>query len=214
MVEIQFQDLSFEVYKRLKEMILAHELVPGEKIKQEHIASRLGVSRMPLQKAFQMLENEMLVENLPRRGFYVTKIDNKQLLDAFECREALEGVAVRRATRIIRKDELAYLKSLFKPFLNKPKIDSKKYIEADQEFHNSLLKFSGNEILKRFEVISNIIFRTYRGGLIRPPEVTLSEHLAVIEAMENGDSEMAEKLIKDHSHMTEKKLLELISGKE
>ncbi len=214
MVEIQFQDLSFEVYKRLKEMILAFELVPGEKIKQEQIASKFGVSRMPLQKAFQMLENEMLVENLPRRGFYVTKIDNKQLLDAFECREALEGVAVRRATRTIRKEDLVYLKSLFKPFLNKSKIDAKKYIEADQEFHNSILKFSGNEILKRFEVISNIIFRTYRGGLIRPPEITLSEHLAIIEAMGNGDGELAEKLIKDHSHMTEKRLQELISGKE
>lgn len=157
-MEIQYHDLSYEVYKRLKAMILANEFLPGEQLKQEHIAARLGISRMPLHKAFQMLENEMLVENLPRRGFFVTRIDNKQLIDAFECREALEGVAVRRATQIITREELAYLKSLFKPFIGKSKIDEKKYIEADQEFHNSILKFSRNEILKKFEVISNITY--------------------------------------------------------
>ncbi len=97
-MEIEYQDLSYEVYKRLKAMILANEFEPGQKLKQEEIATMLGVSRMPLHKAFQILENEMLVENLPRRGFYVTKIDINQLIDAFECREALEGVAVRRAT--------------------------------------------------------------------------------------------------------------------
>jgi DNA-binding GntR family transcriptional regulator len=155
---------------------------------------------MPLHKAFQMLENEMLVENLPRRGFYVTRIDNKQLIDAFECREALEGVAVRRATQIMTREEVAYLKSLFKPFTGKVKVDEKKYIEADQEFHNSILKFSRNEILKRFEVISNISFRTYRGGLIRTPAETLPEHLAIIEAIEKKDAELAEKLTREHSN--------------
>jgi len=207
-MEIQFQDLSYEVYKRLKAMILANELLPGEQLKQEHIATRLGISRMPLHKAFQMLENEMLVENLPRRGFFVTRIDNKQLLDAFECREALEGVAVRRATKIITRQELAYLKSLFKPFIGKEKVDEEKYIEADQEFHNSILKFSRNEILKRFEVISNISYRTYRGGLIRTPGETIPEHLAIIDAIEKKDAELAEKLTREHSRKSEKCLIE------
>jgi DNA-binding GntR family transcriptional regulator len=207
-MEIQFQDLSYEVYKRLKAMILANELLPGEQLKQEHIAARLGISRMPLHKAFQMLENEMLVENLPRRGFYVTRIDNKQLIDAFECREALEGVAVRRATQIMTREELAYLKSLFKPFIGKSKIDEKKYIESDQEFHNSILKFSRNEILKKFEVIGNITYRTYRGGLVRTPVETLPEHLAIIEAIEKKDAELAEKLTREHSAKSQECLIE------
>ena len=131
-MEIQHQDLSYEVYKRLKTMILSNEFQPGEKLKQEQIAQMLGVSRMPLHKAFQMLENEMLVENLPRRGFYVTKIDNQQLIDAFECREALEGVAARRAAATIKKADIVHLKSLFKPFIGKKVIDVKKYVIADQ----------------------------------------------------------------------------------
>lgn len=195
-------------------MILAKELEPGMKLKQEQVAQMFGVSRMPLHKAFQMLENEMLVENLPRRGFYVTKIDNNQLVDAFECREALEGVAARRAALIITDKEIAYLKSLFKPFVGNKKIDVKKYIESDQEFHNVILKISGNQILRRFEILSNITLRTYRGGLIRQPVDTLSEHLGVIDALEKRNSELAENLIREHSKKTRNVLLERIKENE
>ncbi len=176
-MEIEYHDLSHEVYKRIKAMILANEFKPGQKLKQEEIATMFGVSRMPLHKAFQMLENEMLVENLPRRGFYVTQVHTDQLIDAFECREALEGVAVRRATSIISDGELSYLKSLFEPFVGNKNIDSSKYIEADQAFHNTILKISGNQVLRKLEVIGNITFRTYRGGLIRTPEETLKNTL-------------------------------------
>ncbi len=207
-MEIQHTDLSIEVYKRLKAMILAKEFEPGEKLKQEQIATMLGVSRMPLHKAFQMLENEMLVENLPRRGFYVTKIDNSKLIDAFECREALEGVAVRRATRNISKEELNFLKSLFKPFIGKAKIDTKKYIEADQAFHDFILKISGNQILQKFEVVRNITSQSYRGGLIRKPLETLPEHLNIIDAIEKGDATLAEKLMREHSVKTQNLLKE------
>jgi DNA-binding GntR family transcriptional regulator len=213
-MEIPHYDLSYEVYKRLKAMILAKEFQPGDKLKQEHIAVKLGVSRMPLHRAFQMLENEMLVENLPRRGFIVTKIDNRQLIDAFECREALEGVAARRAATNVKNADIAYLKSLFKPFIGKNNIDVKKYIEADQEFHNAILKLSGNTILKRFEILSNVTLRTYRGGLIRQPEETLGEHFGIIEAIEKGNSELAEQLIREHSKKTCKVLAQRLEENE
>lgn len=213
-LEIVYKDLSFEVYKRLKSMILARELAPGEQLKQEQIAARFGVSRMPLHKAFQMLENEMLVESVPRRGFYVTEIDAGKLLDAFECREALEGIAARRVATVITKDEVAFLKSLFTPFAGKKQIDTKKYIEADQEFHNSILRLSGNQILKRFEIISNITAQTYRGGLIREPGETLPEHLAIIEAIEKGDAVLSEKLIREHSIKTQELLRNKLKNPE
>lgn len=207
-MEIEIKDLSYEVYKRLKAMILANEFEQGEKLKQEQIAKMFGVSRMPLHKAFQMLENEMLVENFPRRGFYVTKIDKSKLIDAFECREALEGIAVRRATSVVTKEELRYLKSLFQPFKGKKKIDEKKYIESDQEFHKLILKLSENQILRRMEIVNNIIMQTLRGGLLRGPEETLSEHLGIIKAMEKRDGDEAEKLMREHSRKTCEKLRE------
>ena len=202
-MEIQHTDLSFEVYKRLKAMILANEFKPGEKLVQEQIAAMFGVSRMPLHKAFQMLENEMLVENLPRRGFYVTEIDNAKMLDAFECREALEGIAARRATQVITEQQLNDLKDLFRPFEGEKDIDVKKYIEADQTFHNSILQISGNQVLKKFEIIKNITSQTYRGGLLRKPKETLPEHLAIIDAFAKGDAKLAEQKMREHSAKTQ-----------
>ena len=65
---IEYYDLSLQAYKRIKDMIINDELRGGEKIIQEKLAVELGVSRMPLHKAFQMLENELLVESLPQIG--------------------------------------------------------------------------------------------------------------------------------------------------
>jgi DNA-binding GntR family transcriptional regulator len=198
-MEIQHQDLSYEIYKRLKSMILANEFEAGAKLKQEHIATMFGVSRMPLHRAFQMLENEMLIESIPRRGYYVTKVDAKQLIDAFECREALEGIAARRAAHNITKEQLRYLKSLFRKFIGASEIDVAEYLESDHEFHNMIMKISGNLIINRLEMLGNNTIRTFRGGLLRPPHETLSEHFAVIDALEKGDGEMAEKLIREHT---------------
>jgi DNA-binding GntR family transcriptional regulator len=198
-MEIQHQDLSYEIYKRLKSMILANKFEAGAKLKQEHIAAMFGVSRMPLHRAFQMLENEMLIESIPRRGYYVTKVDSKQLIDAFECREALEGIAARRAAHNITKEQLKYLKSLFKKFIGASEIDVAEYLESDQEFHNLIMRISGNQIINRLELLGNNTIRTFRGGLLRPPQETLGEHLAVIDALEKGDGELAEKLIREHT---------------
>ena len=201
-MQIIHQDLSSEAYRRLKEMILANELKPGEKLKQEQIAEMFGISRMPLHKAFQMLADEMLVENLPRRGFYVTVVDRQRLIDAFEVREALEGVAVRRATNVISPKEIDYLRSLFVSFVGKKEIDVKTYSKSDQEFHDSILKICGNQIVRKLEVISNITLQTYRGGLIRSPRETLPEHLDIISAIEEKDADRAEELIREHSRKT------------
>ncbi len=209
---IEHQDLSSVVYKRLKEMILANEFEPGEQLKQEQIAEMFGISRMPLHNAFQMLENEMLVEKRPRRGFFVTVVDTRRLIDAFEVREALEGVAARRVASVITGAEIAHLRSLFQPFLGEKQIDINAYSKADQEFHDSVIKICGNRILERLEVVSNITLQTYRGGLIRRPEETLPEHLDIIDTFEKGDAKEAENLIRKHSHKTCKLLRKMLES--
>ncbi len=201
-MEIQHQDLSYEIYKRLKSMILSNELTGGAKLKQEHIATLFGVSRMPLHRAFQMLENEMLIESIPRRGYFVTKVGIDQLIDSFECREALEGMAARRAARNITKNELNYLKSLFEKFIDADNINIPDYLESDQEFHDMIMKISGNKVITRLEFLGHNTIRTFRGGMLRQPQESLPEHMAIIDALEKGDAEMAEKLVREHTRKT------------
>jgi len=212
-MEIQHQDLSYEIYKRLKKMILANEFEAGAKLKQEYIAKMFGVSRMPLHRAFQMLENEMLIESIPRRGYIVTKIDPEILIDAFECREALEGIAARRVAQNITKEQFKYLSSLFKKFVNVTEINVSEYVESDQEFHNMIMRISGNQIINRLELLGNNTIRTFRGGLLRPPEETLPEHLEILDAIEEGNGKLAEKLIREHTHKSMVKLRERVKKK-
>lgn len=197
--QIEYQDLSYKAYKQIKAMILGGEIKPGEKLPQEKLATQLGISRMPLHKAFQMLENELLVESLPRRGIFVKEIDLEEIADAFECREAIEGVAAKRVAGFIDNESIDTLQHLFDPFIDHPnKADLLKYQEADHLFHNTIIKLSNNRILLRMEMLGNILIHTYRRGLVRPPEDTLSEHFAIIEAFRQHNGILAESLIRNH----------------
>ena len=197
--QLAYYDLSFLAYKRIKEMILNNELEAGEKIVQEKLAAELGVSRMPLHKAFQMLENELLVESIPRRGIFVSHFNISEIKDAFECREAIEGVAARKAAELISKEKLDYLYELFLPFHgNLQEVDLIKYEEADRLFHKALLEISGNKILQRMEIFGNVITKTYQRGLTRGPVETYPEHIAIIDAIASKNGDEAERLIRLH----------------
>ena len=186
------------VYQTLKDMILSGELKPGEKLYQEKIAVKLGVSRTPLVKAFQILEHEMLLESIPRRGMYVKSVNVNDLIDAFECRQGIETTAIRIITDKISDEQIGELKSLFRPFMNVKKINRKAYLKADSEFHRRLIELSRNNYLMRINQIIHVYGRTYKHGLIRDPEETLTEHMMIISALETRDSGLAEECMRSH----------------
>lgn len=211
--QLAYYDLSYLAYKRIKEMILSNNLVAGEKIVQEKLANELGVSRMPLHKAFQMLENEMLVVSIPRRGIFVNSFNLAEIKDAYECREAIEGVAARKAAELISTEKLKYLYDLFDPFKdNLDKIDVIKYEEADRMFHKALLEISENKILQRMEFFGNIITKTYQRGLTRLPAETFDEHIAIIDAIAQRNGDEAERLIRLHFRKSLLKFNEVINN--
>ncbi|MGC9344301.1 MAG: GntR family transcriptional regulator [Bacteroidales bacterium] len=196
---IEYTDLSFQVYSRIKEMILNGDLKPGDKIPQEKIAVSLGVSRMPLHKAFQMLEDEFLVESIPRRGIFVKKPDLVEILEAFECREGLEGIAARRAARVMTEKEIDELESLFKPFSKLDEIIESEYQKADQRFHETIINSSGNNVLKRLNSIGNVLIRTYPKGIILPYHESMSDHFKIIRAFRERSPGKAESFVREHS---------------
>lgn len=197
---IQYKDLSLQAYEIVREEILSGKLAPGEKLVQEKLAERLGLSRMPLHKAFQMLEDEMLVEAKPRRGFYVREHNKKSLIDAFLCREVLDGLAARTLAQHPERMAIAKkLNKIFEPFINVSKIPEKAYRKADESFHNTLVELSGNHMLIRMNKMGQFLRQSYVFGLVRPPQETLPEHLAIIEAIKSGKAKKAEKEIKNHA---------------
>ncbi|MBN1559341.1 GntR family transcriptional regulator [candidate division KSB1 bacterium] len=208
MTPIEHIDLTKRVYEELKKMILEGELNPGQKILQEKIAEQLGISRTPLLKALQMLEYELLVESIPRRGMYVKKLSAAEIIDIFYAREVLEGLAARLSAQKISENQIVQLRGLFDPFLqDKDNINFEAYEKADRRFHIMILKISDSTVLKRLEMIGNVLLIAYQASLVRPPSETLSEHIAIIEAMSARNGDLAEKLCRDHIRKSRIKLI-------
>lgn len=205
---IQHNELSQPVYERLKEMIATGMLSPGQKLIQEKLALQLGVSRTPLLKALQSLEHEMLVESIPRRGIYVREISTQEMIDVYYCREAVECMAIRLVIERASDSEIMIMKKVFAPFLDKEPIDTKKYSKADEKFHNLIIDFSMNPVLKNMSQLSDIHKRVYHYGLIRSPEETLIEHVEIIEAIQNRDQEKAIQALRNHIGFSREKLSE------
>jgi len=206
------ENLDHKVYKTLKAMILGQKLSPGAKIHQEKLADDLGVSRTPLVNALKKLEQERLIVAVPRKGFYVRRFSPQEMIRIFELREVLEGLAARRASARITEAQLLKLQGFFKGFrVSDQAKDVERYAEEDRRFHNFLIEIGGDEILSGILEMYNLITASYlvgfRGGLVRPPRETLSEHLAIIGAIHRKDAEKAEQAVRVHLRRSRERLI-------
>src|SRR5579864_5037185 len=94
----------------LREMVIDGHFQPGERIKEIPLASRLGVSRIPLRLALERLAHEGLIEVRPTRGFVIQQFSRTDIYDAIELRGSLEGMAARLAAE--RFDDSADLSAM------------------------------------------------------------------------------------------------------
>jgi DNA-binding GntR family transcriptional regulator len=199
----QHENLDQKAYAILKNLIIERKLLPGEKIPQEKLARDLGISRTPLVGALKFLEQEKLVESIPRRGFFVRLFSKEEMAGIFELREVLEGLAARRAAAKISDSQIKKLNSFFMQFVGQTNIsDVKAYAREDRQFHNYVIDVGAKEFLKSILQTTNIISFSYQvlnsEGLVRPPNETIPEHLAVIKAISKRDPDSAEELMRLH----------------
>ncbi|MEE4263804.1 MAG: GntR family transcriptional regulator [Desulfobacteraceae bacterium] len=203
----EHENLDQKAYLILKEMIIDRKLLPGDKIPQEKLARELGISRTPLVSAIKYLEHEKLVEAKPRRGYFVRFFSMQEMVSIFELREVLEGLAARRAARHITDPQISRLNKFFHQFDPSLDItDYRAYSREDRGFHNFVVDVAAREFLKSILLTYNIISFSYQmissEGLVRPPNETLQEHLSVIAAISDRDSDAAENLMRLHFKKT------------
>jgi DNA-binding GntR family transcriptional regulator len=206
------ENLDLKVYRELKSMIVDRKLKPGDKILQEKISREFGVSRTPLMCALKKLEQEKLVQAVPRRGFYVRRFTKEEVLEAFELREILEGLAARRAAVVITPPQAERLRTFFKETdVSDNAASIKRYSDEDRRFHQFLVELGGFDLLNDILENYNIITVSYRvdvmEGLVRHPRETLFEHHALIEAIASGKPDQAEKLARQHFTRSRQRLM-------
>ena len=199
----EHENLDQKVYEIIKEMIIARQIMPGEKIPQEKLAQELGISRTPLVSALKFLEHEKLVASKPRRGYFVRLFSKEDMISIFELREVLEGLTAKRAAANITEAQIEILNGFFRFFAESTNIiDYRAYAKEDRRFHNFITEIGAKEFLKSILHTCNIITASYQylstEGLVRPPNETIQEHLAVIKAIRDRDPDAAEALMRQH----------------
>ena len=199
MYQIETEDLGRKVYKVLRSMIINGDLRSGEKLVREELAARLGVSRTPLQFAISKLEQENLVETLPRRGAHVRQYSHKELLDIYDIRCRLEPLAARDAAVNATDADLAGLARLLDAFDAAARTAEPQALKAtDYDFHMELLRCSGNRFLSDMLATCNIIVIGNTKGLLKPAADSSREHRQLLEALRARDPGRAERLMFDH----------------
>jgi len=199
MYQVKHVDLSEKVYYALKNMILNDELKSGEKLNQEKLAQKLGVSRTPLLSAFSKLEKEILIEIIPRRGAFVKKLNYEEFLELYDIRARLEPLGAYEAAKHATEYEIRQLNKILDNFKRDISQYSSKHIsKIDYNFHIAIMKMSKNNLL--FKMISsyNIIILSNLEGLLKDPRQSLEEHIKMYNAIKEGNADLAEKMMFAH----------------
>jgi len=206
-----YQPLREVVCETLREAIRGGVLKPGERLMEIQLAEELGVSRTPVREAIRKLELEGYVIMMPRRGTYVANLSIRDVNEVFEIRTTLDSLASGLAAERITDEELERLERLLVligEYIEQN--DMEKIVETDMEFHDILYQASRNsrlvgiiynlrEQLTRFRSTS----MSYPGRL----KETLEEHIRIVEAIAQGNVELAQKAAEDHMEKSEQTLL-------
>ena len=138
------------VHDQLVEAIASGDLEPGRRLTQENVASMLGVSRQPVSHALQVLKRRGLLVEHGKRGLAVAPIDRQRLIDLYEIREMLDGLAARRAAQCCRDGNapdaarLAFSDALHAGLNLSKDTGVRERVLADVTFHTALHHLSGN----------------------------------------------------------------------
>ena len=193
--------------ERLRALILTGEYGPDERLIEEQLADRLGVSRTPVRQALAMLEAEGLVEITPNRGATVRSFSVDDVWDIYDLRAVLEGHAARRAAGRIENGELERLRELAGEMERLPgrfddhEEEIRALVALNQEFHGTIVEASRNRRLERLinrTVEIPLMFKAF--FWYTPHERTISNHYhrQILEALENGDADRAEIIMREH----------------
>lgn len=198
----EYLPLRDVVFNTLRDAILTGKLQPGERLMENQLAEKLGVSRTPVREALRMLELENLVELVPRKGAQVLDMSEKDIVNILEVRGVLEGLATSLACKKMTTEQLAELKALEERF---EKAVAEKALEEiaeiDEEFHRIIFAASEND--KLIQISTNLQIQLYRYRMAHLKldssiPAIIAHHKGIIRAIENHEAEEGMKLAQGH----------------
>jgi len=193
-------------YVALKEVILSldiYEKPDQVRLDERQLAQDLGISRTPVREAMAQLEREGFVRSVPRRGIYVVRKTKQEVIELITAWAALESMAARLITMNASDEEIATLRDMFATFENgqlHAKLDE--YSEVNIEFHQAIIRMSRNHVL--VDLAENLfthmrMIRRKTIGEDDRADRSIRDHMNIIHALEERDTDRAESLVRNHA---------------
>jgi len=208
----RFETAEEYAHAQLRELILSGELPGGTKLQQNELADRLGVSRMPVRQAIVRLENEGLVVQRPNRGAFVTLLGPEGILELFEMRSVLEGLALRLAAPQMRAEEQAEIRRLI-GVMDSAGGDVSVWIQRHDDLHEFLCacakrpRLAANARQMRVTVAPYI--RVYLNAY-ESAEMAGFEHHTLLRAIQTKDPAHCEEVMREHILLAAKGVVDFI----
>ncbi|MBI9100970.1 MAG: GntR family transcriptional regulator [Spirochaetales bacterium] len=196
--------LNEVAYQMIKEKIIQGEFDPGSRIREDHLADEIEMSRTPVREAINRLVSEGLIINKARKGLYLIDLTAKEVESYLDIRIALEKLSVEKCIESISEKGLNEISEALEEF--EYKLKKQKYDvcnQLDGEFHLLIAKLSGN--MKLFTMLTELaaFFLMTRSmeKKVHPEEKnlnTLREHKLIFEAIQKKDAKAAVKAISEN----------------
>ena len=195
-----------KAYAALKGVIVSMDVYHSRadiRLDERRLARDFGISRTPVREAMAQLEREGFVRAVPRRGIYVVRKTKIEVIEMITAWAALESMAARLITGNATNDEIASLRRMFANFENgQVRAHLDEYSEANIEFHQTIIRMSGNSML--IDLAENLfthmrMIRRKTIGEQDRADRSIRDHMHIIEALEARDTARAETLVRDHA---------------
>jgi DNA-binding GntR family transcriptional regulator len=195
--------LTTQVTDFLTHAITRGDLTGGQRLVENELQRRFGVSRAPIRESFRILEKNGLVVTIPREGTYVRKITQRDVEENFPIRAYLEGLASRLALPNLKSEDIEGMESaLTKMNEAAEESDFTSYVKHHRDFHEIFIAASGNRTL--IGVLENLRrqalwFRFSHFYVQVNYEYAIRIHREILDLfIDNKQPDRLEKLIKDH----------------
>lgn len=215
MVVVQRDTVTRQAHGEIRKAILDGRFPPGSKLVVRPLSVELGLSPTPIKMALAALAREGLVEEVPRRGFFVPTFDAKDIRDICTLRIALDRLAAELAAEQPDRTELVrFLNANIKEQRESIRADDLlHYADLNSDFHSAIWKASGNGRLVRVadSLLGQVrLLVTTSSGVPGRALASVREHVKIVAALRAGDTELAAQLAGDHACRSELALLERI----
>lgn len=216
--ELEPVSLQSLVYTKLRDYILSGELSDGQSIVPNRLAKQLGVSITPVRDAVNRLQNEGLVKVIPRKGTYVAKPTEKDIVELFEARKVLEVYSARRVIDLDRLgflDELASWCDKGKRAFEEQSVE--RFVEADGQFHRLILLHSDNSRIQKMSETINGQLELFRvlGAVDVFSGIERSNywHTRTVDGFRRRDKAMVEAALATHIDEVMKVTIQVLAAK-